>query len=169
MIIFPKLLREGIEINTYHGKGAWLDTGRPRELILANQLMSEKYGNEINEVNFKGKMIIRERPAGSDFKVTGSCYIGEGVKIGKNAVIENSTVYDNAVIAENCTVKDSIIFENCSIGKKSTVSKSVIMKGTSIGKDCEVIESALSSNINIQDGSRIYNVSLSSESNNSLD
>lgn len=167
--LFPKLLREGVEINTYHGKGAWLDTGRPRELILANQLMSEKYGNEINETNFKGKMIIRERPAGSDFTVTGSCYIGEGVKIGKNALIENSTVYDNAVIAENCNVRDSIIFENCSIGKKSTVSKSVIMKGTSIGKDCEVIESALSSNINIQDGSRIYNVSLSSESNNSLD
>lgn len=167
--LFPKLLREGIEINTYHGKGAWLDTGRPRELILANQLMSEKYGIEIKENNFNGKMIIKEKPIGSNFTIEGRCYIGEGVKIGNSAKIVDSTIYDNVQIADNCTVMNSIIFENCNIGKKSTVSKSVMMKNTSIGKDCEVVESALSSNINIQDGSRIYNVSLSSESNNSLD
>ncbi|MHB1440795.1 MAG: sugar phosphate nucleotidyltransferase [Cuniculiplasma sp.] len=167
--LFPKLLREGVEINTYHGKGAWLDTGRPKELIAANRLMSAKYGTEINEANFKGKMIVKEIPTGSKFSVTGNCYIGEGVRIGENAVIENSTIYDNSSISDDCRVMDSIIFENCIIGKKSKVTKSVIMKSTSIGKDCEVVESALSSNINIQDGSRIYNVFLSSESNNNLD
>ena len=166
--LFPKLLREGIGINTYVGTGAWLDTGRPRELILANKLMAEKYGTVISDHNIKGKMIMKEKPVGKNFVIEGSCYIGEAVKIGENAKISNSTIYDNVSIGENSEITDSIIFENCTIKDKSKIIRSLLMKNTSVGKDCEVSESALSSFINIQDRSRIYNVSLSSESN-SLD
>jgi mannose-1-phosphate guanylyltransferase len=167
--LFPKLMREGISINTYHGKGAWLDTGRPRELILANKLMAEKYGKKIEEPNIIGKMIIKEEPIGDNYTIKGNCYIGGDVKIGENAEIIDSTIYDNSVIEDGTKVVDSIIFENCVIGKKSKITKSVIMRNTNIGKDCEVAESALSSYINIQDHSRIYNASLSSENNNNLD
>jgi Nucleoside-diphosphate-sugar pyrophosphorylase involved in lipopolysaccharide biosynthesis/translation initiation factor 2B, gamma/epsilon subunits (eIF-2Bgamma/eIF-2Bepsilon) len=164
--LFPKLLKEGIEINTYIGKGAWLDTGRPRELILANKLMADKYGVEISEPNFKGKMILKERPIGYDFVIEGSCYLGEGVNIGKGAKVVNSTIYDNVVIGNSTEISDSIIFENCNIKDNSKIGKSLLMKNTTIGKDCEIQESALSANLNIQDRSKIYNVSLSSESDN---
>ncbi len=166
--LFPKLLKEGIKINTYVGNGAWLDTGRPKELIMANKLMAHKYGIEVNEPFIKGKMIIKERPVGKDFSIEGSCYIGEGVNIGVNAKVINSTIYDSVDIGDNTEIVDSIIFENCVIKQSSRIVKSLLMKNTSIGKDCKIEESALSQNLNIQDGSRIYNVSLSSESN-SLD
>lgn len=166
--LFPKLLKEGIAINTYIGKGAWLDTGRPRELIMANKLMANKYGIEMNEPFIKGKMIIKERPVGHDFTIEGSCYLGEGVKIGTGAKVVNSTVYNNVTIGDNTEIIDSILFENCIIKNNSKISKSLLMKNTTIGKDCEIQESALSANLNIQDRSKIYNVSLSSE-NDSAD
>ena len=167
--LFPKLLKEGIVINTYEGKGTWLDTGRPKELILANDLIVSKYGKEIRKDSINGKMIMKEEPIGDNYKIEGNCYLGENIKIGKNSTIRNCTIYENVVINENVTLEDSIIFDGCSIGSESQVSKSVIMKNTNIGNKCIVSNSALSSNLNIQNGSRIYDVSLSSETTSNYD
>ncbi|MGP6207196.1 sugar phosphate nucleotidyltransferase [Cuniculiplasma sp. SKW3] len=167
--LFPKLLKEGITINTYEAKGTWLDTGRPRELILANHLIVSKYGKEVNKELINGKIIMKEEPIGSKYRIEGNCYLGENVKIGENSKIRNSTIYENVTISDNVTIEDSIIFDGCSIGSESEISKSVIMKNTNIGKKCILSNSALSSNLNLQNGSRIYDVNLSSESMNNLD
>ncbi len=162
--LFPKLVSEGIEINTWVGKGVWLDTGRPKELIAGSQIMASRYGFDIQEKCITGKMILKERPIGDNFKIDGNCYIGESIKLGNGSMITNSMVYDEVELADDVKIVDSIIFNGCKIDSGSEINGSVIMDNTSIGKKCIIQRSALSSNISIQNSSRIYDVSLSSNS-----
>ncbi len=162
--LFPKLLSEGVEINSWEGKGVWLDTGRPKELIAGSQIMASRYGFEIKEKNINGSIIMKERPIGDSYKINGNCYLGENVKIGKETSVHNSMIYNGVEIGDNVKISDSIIFNGCRIDNETELSGSVIMENTSIGKKCIINRSALSSNLNIQNSSRIYDVSLSSNS-----
>ena len=162
--LFPKLLSEGVEINSWEGKGVWLDTGRPKELISGSQIMASRYGFEINEKSISGRIIMKEKPIGDNYKINGNCYLGENVKIGNETTVHNSMIYNGVEIGDNVKISDSIIFDRCKIDTETEVSGSVIMENTSIGKKCIINRSALSANLNIQNSSRIYDVSLSSNS-----
>lgn len=164
--LFPKLLKESEKIYGYVGKGTWLDTGRPNDMIRANQIMTEKYGTSSNTANIKGKIIIKSRKVGagdSDTLIEGPTYIGENVTIGNNAVIRRSAVYDGAVIGDNVEITDSILMESVRVKDGTKIDRSVIMKQTTIGENCEIHESVLSPHLNLQSNSRVYQVSLSSE------
>ena len=162
--LFPKLLKEGLSITGYPADGTWLDAGRPKDMILANQLMTEKYGTKITGNGFTGKAIIKTPIETADnLKVEGPIYIGENVSIGKNVTIRGSAIYNNVNIGDNVTIEDSIMMDNTRVQNGSRVEKSVIMKYTAIGEECEISESVLSPKLNLQSKSRIYNVSLSSE------
>ncbi len=166
--LFPALLKENEKIYGYVGQGTWLDTGRPRDMIRANQIMTEKYGIEVRGDKVSGKVIIKSPRLGSgesDTVIEGPTYIGENVTIGKNAVIRRSAIYDGVTIGDNVEISDSIMMESSKVQSKSRIEKSVIMKQTAIGESCEIHESVLSPRLNLQNNSRVYQVSLSSEIN----
>ncbi|AKA48453.1 nucleoside-diphosphate-sugar pyrophosphorylase [uncultured archaeon] len=164
--LFPKLLKESEKIYGYVGSGTWLDTGRPNDMIRANQIMTEKYGTEMNSENTKGKVIIKSRRIGtgnSDTVIEGPTYIGENVSIGKNAVIKRSAIYDGVTIGDDVEITDSILMDSSRVKDKTNIDRSVIMRQTTIGENCEIHESVLSPRLNLQSNSRVYQVSLSSE------
>ncbi|MEM0155709.1 MAG: NDP-sugar synthase [Thermoplasmataceae archaeon] len=162
--LFPVLLKEGVKIAGYQAEGTWLDAGRPKDMIAANQLMTEKYGTKITGEGFKGKAIIRTPLETVDnLKLEGPIYVGQNVYIGKNATISRSAIYDGVSIGDDVVVEDSMLMDNSRVLNGTRIEKSVIMKHTSIGENCEISESVLSPNLNLQSKSRIYNVSLSSE------
>lgn len=164
--LFPKLLKENEKIYGYVGKGTWLDTGRPKDMIRANQIMTEKYGKEGNGKNTSGKVIIKSTLANSpdsDTVIEGPTYIGENVTIGKNAVIRRSAIYDGVTIGNDVEISDSIMMESSKVHDKSQIKSSVIMKQTTIGENCEIHESVLSPRLSLQNNSRVYQVSLSSD------
>lgn len=162
--LFPLLLGEGVKIHGYVGDGTWLDTGRPNDMIRANQLMTQKYGTEMNGDNLSGKLIINsfmKDIKGS--KIEGPTYIGSAVKIGKGSSVKKSAIYDNVQIGENVIIEDSILMDNVKVNDGTKLIRSVIMKGTSIDKNCEIHESVLAPQLKLQSNSRVYNVSLSSD------
>ncbi len=164
--LFPKLLKENQSIYGYVGKGTWLDTGRPKDMIRANQIMTEKYGNQVDSKNITGNVIIKSNSAlkhNMDITVEGPTYIGENVTIGKNAVIRRSAIYDGVTIGNDVEISDSILMEASKVRDRTKIEKSVIMKQTAIGENCEIHESVLSPRLNLQNNSRVYQVSLSSE------
>ncbi len=164
--LFPKLLKDNEKIYGYVGQGTWLDTGRPNDMIRANQIMTEKYGYDMNGKNVKGKVIIKSNRIGSgasDTVIEGPTYIGENVTIGKNAVIRRSAIYDGVTIGEDVEISDSILMDASKVRDKTKIDRSVIMRQTSIGENCEIHESVLSPRLNLQSNSRVYQVSLSSE------
>lgn len=162
--LFPKLIKQGFKIHGYVGKGDWLDTGRPNDMIRANQIMTEKYGYELTDPRVKGKVILKSN--GMYLKKTtieGPTFVGENVSIGNNTVIKRSAVYDGAIIGDNVEIEDSIVMDYAKVMNGTKIYKSVIMKQTVIGDDCEIHESVLAPKLNLQSKSRVYNVSLSSE------
>lgn len=164
--LFPKLMKEGETIYGYTGEGTWLDTGRPNDMIRANQIMTEKYGTESDNGNISGKVIIKTRRLGAvntDTIIEGPTYIGENVTVGKNAVIKRSAIYDGVTIGDNVEISDSILMESSRVRDGTQIHKSVIMKQTTIGENCEIHESVLSPHLNLQNNSRVYQVSLSSD------
>ncbi len=162
--LFPLLLGEGVKIHGYIGDGTWLDTGRPNDMIRANQLMTQKYGTEMNGENMSGKLIINSFMKDlKGAKIEGPTYIGSSVRMGKGTVIRRSSIYDNVQIGDNVLIEDSILMENARVNDGSKLVKSVIMKGTSIDKNCEIHESVLAPQLKLQSNSRVYNVSLSSD------
>lgn len=161
--LFPKLLSEGEEIHGYIGKGTWIDTGRPHDMIRANQVMTEKYGEKHSEERFSGTLILKTSKRKLLGNITGSSFVGEGVSLSVKSEIVSSAVYNGVNIDENVRVENSLIMDSVKIGSGTTISNSVIMKGTVIGEDCEIRESVLSPKLNLQNGSRVYNVSLASE------
>lgn len=162
--LFPKLLDNDVKIHGYIGEGTWLDTGRPNDMIRANQLMTEKYGYSYAEKNVSGKHIINSSLrhfAGSVLK--GPTFIGEGASAMNGSIIESSAIYDGVQIGRDVEIKDSILMDGVRVLDGARIEKSVIMRGTVIGEKCEIHESVLAPRLNLQSNSRVYNVSLSSE------
>jgi NDP-sugar pyrophosphorylase family protein len=160
--LFPELMKKNIDIYGYMGKGIWLDTGRPNDLITANQIMVEKYGKTYQEDFIKGKNIILNMAGLHDSKIE-KCYIGNGIKMGSEVCISNSAVYDNTVLENNVEVTNSLVMDNVVVKSNTKIKNSVIMKNCVIGEDSEIIDSIIAPDMDLRGKSRIYNVSLASK------
>lgn len=162
--LFPELLKSGFKIYGFRANGTWLDTGRPNDMITANRLMTEKYGNKIKTKNIDGTVIMPQNAPGlKDGIIKGSTYIGNGVNMGRNSTVTSSAIYDNVIIGSDVEIVDSMIMDSVKIMNGTKIYRSVIMRQTSIGENCEINQSVLSPRLNLQSNSRVYNVSLSSE------
>ncbi len=160
--LFPRLLRKNVDIYGYLGNGVWLDTGRPNDLIKANQIMIDRYGNNYNDEFIKGKNIIITMSK-FDGNLISESYIGNGIRMDKNIKIDNSAIYDNASIEYNVDIENSILMENVTVKKNTKIKNSVIMRNCIIGEDSEIVDSVMSPDLSLQGKSRVYNVSLASK------
>lgn len=162
--LFPELLKSGFKIYGFKANGTWLDTGRPNDMITANQLMTRKYGNKVKTENIDGTVIMpQDAPGLNNGTIKGSTYIGSGVTMGNNSKVDSSAIYDNVTIGSNVEIIDSMIMDSVRIMDGTKIYRSVIMRQTTIGENCEINQSVLSPRLNLQSNSRVYNVSLSSE------
>lgn len=160
--LFPRLLRKNIEIYGYVGKGIWLDTGRPNDLIRANQIMVNKYGREYNDELIKGKNIIETSSKFDSCQIYNS-YIGNSIKIDRDVKIKSSAIYDFVNIEKNVEIENSILMPNVTVRENSKIKNSVIMRDCVIGQDSEIVDSIISPELELKGKSRIYNVSLASK------
>ncbi len=160
--LFPLLLNKGIDLYGYKGKGVWLDTGRPNDLIKANQIMVNRYGKEYNGQDIRGKNII-ETGAKLNGNYIENSYIGNAINMENNIRITNSAIYDNVNIGENVTIENSILMSNVAVKNNSKIKDSVIMRNCVIGEDSEIVESIISPDLDLKGKSRIYSVSLASK------
>lgn len=161
--LFPAMLNEGKDIYAVEGNGVWIDTGRPHDLILANTLMVERYGEEVNSTSISGKIKLKARPLmGTGSRIEGPSYIGGSVRIGSTTRIKGTSIYDDSSIGDNVVIEDSVIMDSVKIADGTRIYRSVIMSGNNISEDCEINDSVLSEQISLQKGSRIFNVALHS-------
>lgn len=161
--LFPRLISEGEDIYGYIGKGTWIDTGRPNDMIRANQVMTEKYGKTYKKENLSGKMILKTPERKLQGRISGHAFVGNDVTMSQGCEIISSAVYNRVTLDSNVHVENSLILDSVKVGSGTKIVNSVIMRGTVIGEDCEIHDSVLSPRLNLQKGSRVYNVSLASE------
>jgi glucose-1-phosphate thymidylyltransferase len=132
------LLDDGLEVRHRLVKGWWKDTGRPEDILEANQLVlsglsSYNKGNLEQGVSTSGVVCVDEGAVihgeatlrgpliiGKNCDIGPNCYIGPYTSIGDNCVIRGAEV-ENTIIVGDCRIEcgkrivDSLIGRNTQI------------------------------------------------------
>jgi glucose-1-phosphate thymidylyltransferase len=132
------LLDDGLEVRHRLVKGWWKDTGRPEDILEANQLVlselsSYNKGNLEQGVSTSGVVCVDEGAVvhggttlrgpliiGKNCEVGPNCYIGPYTSIGDNSVIKGAEI-ENTIIVGDCRIEcgkrivDSLIGRNTQI------------------------------------------------------
>ena len=126
------LMDRGLNIDHDYVTGWWKDTGTPKDILHANQLILESMTkNEINDGIFIGKNCILE----SGSKIIGPVIIDENCMIKSSTVIgPNVSIGKNSYL-EKCNIKNSIIMDDCIINASIKIKDSIIADGTEIKND----------------------------------
>jgi len=119
-------------------EGKWLDTGKPKDILDANQyLMNKLKGWYIRGDIDKESKLENSVYIGTDSKIE-NCEITGPVAIGQRCVISNSTLYPNTCIGDECKITDtrianSIVMKKCLISNvKGKILDSLIGENVTI-------------------------------------
>jgi glucose-1-phosphate thymidylyltransferase len=140
------LLESGKKISVRRIDGWWKDTGRPEDLLEANQLVLDDL-----QSNLEGCII------------DASCRIIGKVSIGKNTIVKPNTVIKGPVIiGENCEIGPNVYLgPYTSIGDNvkilsGEVESSIIMQNVLINCDKRIIDSIIGRRSRVESGNAIY-------------
>ena len=113
------LIDQGYVVNPYIHKGWWIDTGKPGDMLNANDHVLEEVSPRI------------------DGTVDAASKLDPRVTVEKGAVIENSVIRGPAIIGEQTVIRDSYIgpftsiYHHCLI-EKSEVEHSIILENSRV-------------------------------------
>jgi len=122
------LMDKGLNVEHDYVTGWWKDTGTPKDILHANQLILESMKDKDNAGIFIGKNCVIEPSS----KIIAPVIIDENSLIGSNVVIgPNVSIGKNSHL-ERCNVKNSIIMNDCIINTPTKIIDSIIADGTEI-------------------------------------
>ena len=128
------LLESKKKITIQHVNGWWKDTGRPDDLLEANQLVLDDLATKIDgtiesECTITGKVSIGKGTViRSNTHINGPVIIGENCVVGPNVSIGPHTSIDDSVIISAGEIEHSIIMRNATISCKKKIVNSIIGK-----------------------------------------
>jgi len=131
------LIDAGASVGYEVFRDAWIDIGRPWDLLAANKhVLSGLAGNIEAEVEpnatLQGEVVVGEGTViRNGAYIIGPVVIGKNCDIGPNCFIRPSTaIEDNVRIGNAVEIKNCVVMDNTNIGHLSYVGDSVI------GQDC---------------------------------
>ncbi len=131
------LLETGHRVEHHVVSGWWKDTGKPSDLLEANQLIlkdlpSKTIGSVDRPSEIKGNVVIEEGARIESSILEGPAVIGKNTLI-KKAYIGPYTSISNDVVIEKSKVENSIIMEEVSIcGVHHRITESIVGRGVRI-------------------------------------
>lgn len=134
--IHSQLIKEGKKVGYSVITGWWKDTGKPKDLLLANQLVLDTL--DANEYHVHGT-VHESIDIGEKVHIGSGTQIGEGVilhgpvMIGENCTIMNCEIGPHVTIGSGVTVND-IKIEHSMVLDNSHVSGPWYMRESMIGK-----------------------------------
>ncbi len=117
------LIETGKQVASYKLNGWWIDAGKPKAIIMANQLVLEELPYSPapeNSNQIEGQSEVSHRVLiGRDSRIIDSVVRGP-VIIGENTIIRNSyigpyTSLGDNVVVEGSEIEASIVMKNCEI------------------------------------------------------
>ncbi len=138
------LLEAEKKISVQHIDGWWKDTGKPDDLLEANQL------------------VLDDMQSASEGTIDPTCYIIGKVKVGKNTIIKSNTrIKGPVIIGENCEIGPNVyIGPYTSIGDEvqilsGEVEGSIIMKHVTINCRKRIIDSIIGRHTHIESADQL--------------
>lgn len=144
------LIDEGGRVGFEPMEEAWLDIGKPWELLTANELALE---------SLKGKIEGEVEPNAT---LKGEVSVGKGTVVRNGAYIIGPVVIGkDCDIGPNCFIRPSTSIGNkAHIGNAVEVKNSIIMEGTKIGHLSYVGDSVIGCRCNFGAGTKVANLRL---------
>lgn len=135
--LHTELIKMGLNVGYEEISGWWKDTGKPEDLLEANQLVL----NDLMRTNPD-----QHGEIGENVVIQGKVEIGEGTKIGPRVLIRGPVV-----IGENCSIHDSYIGPYTSIGDKvevhnTEIEHSVVFDGVKMNCGKRIVDSLIGFN-----------------------
>jgi len=128
--------------------GWWKDTGKPEDILEANQLVLDSIKREVlgtisKKAEVTGRVKIGKNTViEKGTAIRGPCIIGEDCKIGPNVFIGPYTSIGNNVTLKNTEIEFSIVFNNAVINGSKRIRDSMIGNGCKITSNNGAIGSA---------------------------
>lgn len=132
------LLNGGLKIGVHEVQGWWKDTGKPDDLLEANQLILQNIESRITCNVPESTRIVGNVAMGEGTMIYENCYlqgpivIGSNCKIGPNAYIGPYTSVGNGSQLSECQISNSMIMDNVSIESDNMISDSIIASNSKI-------------------------------------
>ena len=140
---FPELLDSGATVIGVVDDGYWLDLGTPLAFAKGSADLVRGIAPSPLLVGQTGEAWIDPSAVIHDSAViSAGSYIGSGVTVGPDAVVEGSVIYDEVTIAEGAHVVQSIVSTGATIGAHCDITETVIAEGVSLGARNELSRGA---------------------------
>jgi mannose-1-phosphate guanylyltransferase/phosphomannomutase len=138
--LFPRLMREGIELMAGYAKGYWRDVGNPEsyrevyEDILAGKV---KFKIDGNKQVFPDGVLYTPEPYKLDksIEIIGTVVLGRGVVLKKNIKLNNVVIGDSVSIGKDSNIRNSVLWNDITIGRNAKFDGCVICNNNKIGKN----------------------------------
>ncbi len=138
------LLTEGAKVSVNKVQGWWKDTGKPQDLLEANQLVLQEIKPQNRGVVDESASVTSNVDIGQGTvihartTIRGPVIIGEYCEIGPNAYVGPYTSIGDHVKIVNSEIENSIVMEGTRIDCSKRITDSII------GKNVEIVDSNLS-------------------------
>ena len=170
--VFPKLLDSGEKIYGYHASGFWVDIGVPENYMKAvrwilSRLESKRLTEnaEVKEASIRGPVEIGEgTKIERGAEIIGPVVIGNDCLLRHNSrIVANSVIGSYVRIGEEARVADSLIYEETQIGGSSYLNHCIVAEKCKVGSDVKIDEMSIvgasceiGNSVRLRRGSRIW-------------
>lgn len=126
--IHSYFLKNGFKVGYQEITGWWKDTGKPYDLLMANQLLLDEM---VKKNSLRNDQEVSNIIFGERVDMNQAVVIKGPAIIGDNCVLENCTIgpyvtVGNNTKIKNTEIKESIIFGKCTIDVPIKISQSII-------------------------------------------
>jgi mannose-1-phosphate guanylyltransferase/phosphomannomutase len=138
--LFPKLMREGIDLMAGYSEGYWRDVGNPesyREVyddILTGKV---KFKMDGEKTPYPDGVLYSDENYSFDksVEIVGTVVLGKNVTLKKGVKLINVVIGDNVTIGKESKIRNSVIWNDVEIHAKAKLDNCVICNDNVIGKN----------------------------------
>jgi bifunctional UDP-N-acetylglucosamine pyrophosphorylase/glucosamine-1-phosphate N-acetyltransferase len=134
------------EVMGINDKVQLAEAERAHQKKVAHELMRDGVGiADPARIDVRGSLVCgRDVYIDINTVFEGSVELGDGVRIGPNAVVRDSTIAAGSQVHENCVIDGAAVGENCSIGPFARLRPEAILnEGARVGNFVEVKKSTI--------------------------
>jgi mannose-1-phosphate guanylyltransferase len=137
--VFPALLEAGAPFYGMQlGSAYWRDIGTPSEYRLAT---ADVLAGRVRLRGARATGMPADMTLGNDVRIEGDVRLGNGVQLGKGVRITGpSVVGDNVRIGEGAVLENAIVWDGVTIGERAIVTGSIIGIGFDVPADTSLVD-----------------------------
>jgi NDP-sugar pyrophosphorylase family protein len=150
--VFPGLLHDQRPVYAFVSEGYWIDIGTPQKYMQVHQdILHRRFSPPMTSAAATPSMAATARVdqnsrfapgvvIGDMAKVQASS-LGEGCRIGNNAILESCVLWPGVSVGENSRLVGCIIGRDCRIGRYAVISRGVVLGDNSVVTDYSLLSS----------------------------